>query len=92
MSTTTIRLPEALKGRVVRAAAQSGTTSHAFILQAIAEQTEQVERRSDFHAQAQQRMEKIAADGKALAWDEVRSYLQARAAGKRPAKPRARKI
>jgi predicted transcriptional regulator len=92
MSTTTIRLPAGLKDRVARAAAESGTTAHAFILNAIAEQTEQVERRSDFHAQAQERMEKILESGKTVGWDEVRGYLEARAAGKRAVKPRARKL
>jgi predicted DNA-binding protein len=35
MSTTTIRLPEALKSRVTKVAKRSGTTVHGFILEAI---------------------------------------------------------
>jgi predicted transcriptional regulator len=49
MSTTTIRLPEDLKARVTAAAKRAGTTSHNFILEAIAEKADQEERRGDFH-------------------------------------------
>src|SRR5690606_30325512 len=51
MSTTTIRLPEDLKARVAKAAEAAGTTSHNFILEAIAEKADLAERRVDFHAQ-----------------------------------------
>lgn len=36
MGTTTIRLPDALKARVAKAAEAAGTTAHNFILEAIA--------------------------------------------------------
>ena len=52
MSTTAIRLSEELKARVARAARRTGTTVHGFILEAIAEKTDQVERRADFHDEA----------------------------------------
>ena len=41
MPTTTIRLPEDLKARVAVAAKRSGMTPHGFMLEAIAEKTEQ---------------------------------------------------
>ena len=91
MSTTTIRLPEDLKRRVARAAEQSGSTSHAFILQAIEDKTELVEQRIAFHAQADERTAKLATQGQVVAWEEVRQYLIERAEGKAPARPRARK-
>ena len=37
MTTTTIRLPDELKARIAKAAKQAGTTSHNFILEAIAD-------------------------------------------------------
>ncbi len=49
MSTTTIRLPDDLKARLAAAAERAGTTSHNFILQAIAEKTELEEQRQAFH-------------------------------------------
>ena len=92
MSTTTIRLPEALKSRVAQAAKRSNQTTHSFILAAIAEKAEQEERRSDFNDLADQRYAKIVATGKTVPWAELRRYLEDRLAGKAPKPPRARKL
>ncbi len=92
MSTTTIRLPEELKERVARAAQRAGTTSHAFILDAIAEGVADAERRDEFHAVGEQRYAQIVASGKTIPWQEMRSYLEERIAGSEPARPRARRL
>lgn len=92
MSTTTIRLPDELKARVSAAAQQAGTTSHAFILEAIAEKAEQAERRADFDAVAEARYADIVATGKTIPWSEMRAYLEARLAGKATKSPVARKL
>lgn len=92
MSTTTIRLTDELKARVARAAAQAGTTAHGFILEAIADKAELAEQRASFNAQAQERFEELSRSGKTVPWSEMRSYLQERAEGLAPAKPRTRKL
>jgi predicted transcriptional regulator len=92
MSTTTIRLPDDLKSRVAHAAEQAGTTPHNFILQAIAEKTEQAELRANFNEVAEQRYAEIAVSGRTIGWDEMRNYLEARVAGRKAARPRARKL
>lgn len=92
MSTTTIRLPDDLKARIAAAAKQVGTTTHAFILEAIAEKAEQAERRADFDAVAEARYADIVASGKTIPWQEMRSYLEARVAGKAAKRPAARKL
>lgn len=92
MSTTTIRLPDELKARIAAAAERHGVTAHGFILEALAERMEQEEMRADFHAVAQQRYEDLLATGRAIPWEDMRRYMLDRAAGKNPAKPRARKI
>lgn len=92
MSTTTIRLPDDLKARIATAAERAGTTSHNFILQAIAEKTEQEERRADFDEEADRRYAEIAASGKTIPWESMRTYLEARASGKKPVRPKARKL
>lgn len=92
MSTTTIRLPDDLKVRIAAAAKQSGTTTHAFILEAIAEKAEQAERRADFDAVAEARYAGIVASGKTIPWQEMRGYLEARVAGKAAKRPAARKL
>lgn len=92
MSTTTIRLPDALKARVAAAAKHAGTTAHGFILEAIAEKTQQAELRADFDAVAEGRFAGIVATGKTTAWREMRGYLEARMAGKAMKRPLARKL
>ena len=91
MSTTTIRIPEHLKARVAAAAKRAGTTTHSFILEAIAEKTDEEERRQDFHDVAEKRYADIVASGKTIPWSEMRSYLESRLAGKKPRRPTARK-
>lgn len=89
MSTTTIRLPDDLKARIAAAAKRSGTTTHGFILEAIAEKAEQEERRADFDAVAEARYANIAATGETISWEDMRAYLEQRLenpAAKRPVK------
>ncbi len=92
MSTTTIRLPAELRARVAAAAERAGTTPHSFIVQAIAEKAEAVERRSDFVAEAEARYDAIVASGKTIPWREMRAYLEKRGAGGKPRRPKARKL
>lgn len=92
MPTTTIRLPEDLKARVAAAAKRSGTTAHGFILEAIAEKTEQMDLRADFDALAEDRHARIVASGKTIPWTEMRGYLEQRLAGKAAKRPAARKL
>lgn len=92
MSTTTIRLPDALKARITKAAKAAGTTPHGFILEAIAEKAEQSERQSDFHAEAERRWAEFLQTGKSIPWDEMRRYLTGRAQGKATPRPVPRKF
>lgn len=92
MSTTTIRLPDELKSRIARAAKQAGTTSHNFILEAIAEKTDAAERRADFYAEARRRYAEFLENGESIPWKEVRSYLLDRIRGKATSRPVAHKL
>ncbi|MGQ4659865.1 ribbon-helix-helix protein, CopG family [Lysobacter sp. F6437] len=92
MSTTTIRLPDELKVRIAEAAKRAGTTSHNFILEAIAEKAELAERYADFDAVAEQRYARIVESGKTIPWGEMRGYLEARVAGKAARAPVARSL
>lgn len=92
MPTTTIRLPEDLKKRVARAAKRVGTTSHALILDAIADRVDEEERCSDFHNLAEERYAKIVASGETIPWSEMRTYLEDRLADRKAARPTPRKL
>jgi len=91
MSTTTIRLEENLKARVTAAAERAGTTTHAFILEAIERTVEQVEQEEELHRIADDRWATLLQTGKTIAWEEAKTYADARARGERPHKPAARK-
>ena len=92
MPTTTIRLPEELKDRVARAAKRVGTTSHAFILDAVTERVGDEERQNDFYDTAERRYAEIVSSGKTIPWDKMRAYLEDRVADKKTRKPKARKL
>ncbi|MCR4302741.1 MAG: ribbon-helix-helix protein, CopG family [Gallionella sp.] len=92
MSTTTIRLPEDLKARVAAAAKRAGTSTHGFILEAIAEKAKQAELRADFDAVAESRYAGIVSSGKTIPWQEMRAYLEERLAGNKAKRPSARKL
>jgi predicted transcriptional regulator len=92
MPTTTIRLSENLKARVSTAAERAGSTTHGFILEAIAEKTDQAERLAAFHEEADQRFADLVASGKTIPWEKMRSYLQKRVTGKGARRPKARKL
>ena len=92
MSTTTIRLPEALKTRLARVAQAAGVTPHGFILQAIEAQTMEAEAQAAFHRLASKRLRSVTQSGAAVPWGDARQYLLDRAAGKPVARPQARKL
>ena len=92
MSTTTIRLPQALKERVARAAERAGTTAHSFILEAIAEKAEREGRQADFQDTAERRYGDIVASGKTVPWNEMRRYLERRLISKKIVRPKPRTL
>lgn len=92
MSTTTIRLPDELKARIAKAADRQGTTTHKFIIEAIAEKAEQAERQADFDAEAERRYTEIVASGKTIPWADMRHFLEQRMEGKPARRPTARTL
>lgn len=90
MSTTTLRMPDELKARIADVAKRTGVSAHHFMLTAVAEKTEQEERRAEFNALAEQRYAEIIETGETLNWHEVREYLQARILGQQLPRPVAR--
>lgn len=92
MPTTTIRLSEDLKARISSAAERAGSTTHSFILEAIAEKAEQAERMTQFHDEASLRYENLIDSGKAIPWNTMKEYLVGRDAGESCRRPKPRKL
>lgn len=91
MTTTSIRLEEELKARIASAAARAGKSSHAFILDALAETVERSEMDEQLHRLADKRWATLQRSGESVSWDDAKAYLRARAAGKELPRPAARK-
>lgn len=92
MATTTIRLDEGLKARVAAAAELAGKTTHAYILDAIAQTVEEAEINAAFHNLADERWADFVATGETVPWDEAEAWLKAKARGENLPKPVARKL
>lgn len=90
MATTTIRIEDDLKARIAAAASRAGKTSHAFILDAIAQTVERAEFEEALHQVADARWANILATGRTVPWDEAKTWLAARSRGERPPRPDAR--
>jgi predicted transcriptional regulator len=85
---TTLKLPDPLKVRINAAAEAAGKTPHAFMIEALAEQTERDERRRDFLNAAIAAEKETADTGITYDADEVHAYLRARISGKARRRPR----
>ncbi|HRE17263.1 MAG TPA: CopG family transcriptional regulator [Rhodocyclaceae bacterium] len=90
MSTTSLKLPDELKQRAVAAAEQQGVSPHAFMVQAIEQAASAAEHRAGFVASAQAARKQMLVTGKGYDAGEVHTYLKARVAGAKPAKPKAK--
>ena len=88
MSTTTIRLGD-LKDKVAAAAEQVGKSTHAYIVDAIAESVARDKQRAGFVGAAMERRAKYRANGRTVSFDDMEAYAMASARGEQPPKPRA---
>ncbi|MGO4392254.1 CopG family ribbon-helix-helix protein [Variovorax sp. M-6] len=92
MSTTTIRIEEALKTRIATAAERAGKSPHAFILEALSETVERCEMDEELHRIADERWSALQSTGKSVPWKDATTYLRARVAGKKLRRPASRKL
>lgn len=79
MPATTLKLPDDLKSRIAPLAADAGVTPHAWMLGALAAQTELAERRQAFVRHAVAAAEEVDSGGEVYAADAVHEYLRQRA-------------
>jgi predicted transcriptional regulator len=92
MTTTTIRIDDALKARVAAAAERVGKSSHAFILDSVAEAVDRLEQETAFHNLADERWANLLATGETIPWDQAKAWIQTRAKGEHPQRPASHKI
>lgn len=90
MSATTIKLPPALKRRVVSVARGTGKSPHAFMVEAISAETRRAELRRKFIEDGLAADAEMERTGRGYAWEDVKPYFEAKLAGKRVRRPRLR--
>ena len=86
--TTTLKLSPELKTRIARVAKGTGQTPHAFMIEALARETEQAERRRRMTADALAARAEFERTGLGYAMEDVHLHLRARLKGRTAAKPR----
>ena len=90
--TTTLRIRPELRARINELAAAEGISPHSFMLGAIEQCAQSAEHRQRMHAEAEQRMRRIAQTGDVLDWAEMKEYLESRAEGRAATPPQSRKL
>ena len=86
--TTTLKLPEKLKRRIAPLAKSADRTPHAWMVEALELQATLAERRTSFVAEALAAEKQVRESGKVYRAEDVHRYIRARAAGRRPARPK----
>jgi predicted transcriptional regulator len=87
---TSIKLSEDLKKRVARVVKGTDQSVHAFMVEAIRQETERAEKRRGFLADAYAARAEFQSSGKGYALAEVKAHYRARLQGKRSRKPKLR--
>jgi len=85
---TSLKIPTDLKARIDAAAEAAGKSAHAFMLQAIEQETARAERHDAFIAEAIEAEKEMETSGQYFAAEDVFRYMTARAEGKRARRPR----
>src|SRR5258708_39684142 len=87
-TTTSLKLPDALKERVYALAHGVAQTPHAYMVEAIVERVARDEKRREFLQAAEESEKHFRRTGIAYAHKDVMRYLRARVAGKKAKRPK----
>jgi len=91
MPATTIKLPPKLKERVAAVIEGTGKSAHAFMVEAIEQQTAIAERRKEFVAEALAAERQMLKTGRGYAAEDVHAYLEARVRQAKARRPKAKR-
>jgi predicted transcriptional regulator len=91
MAVTTLKLPDQLKVRVAKVAESAGQSMHAFMVDAIEQQTRLAEVRGQLIEDALLAEAEALRTGVGYSAADVHAYIQGLAQGKKVARPKARR-
>lgn len=87
-STTTLKLPTALKARIAKVAKKTGRTPHALMIAALEHQISREERIEAFVQEALAADREIDAGGEVYAAEDVHGWIDRLARGENPRRPK----
>jgi hypothetical protein len=90
MAGTTSNLPDDLKQRLERLAANAQKSPHAFMIQVLACEAERIELREHFAAEAAESDRPALSRSKTFALNKTFGYVEKRVAGSKTRRPKAR--
>jgi predicted transcriptional regulator len=91
MAATSIKLSDELKARIAPLAEAEGISPHAWMLRALASETERAEKRADFLAEGRRRLQEVRDGAPTYAAEDVFDYLARRLKDVRTKRPKPRK-
>ena len=91
-TTTSLKLPDALKEKISTLAHGVAQTPHAYMVEAIAEKVARDEKRRSFLEDAKRSKEEVERTGEVYEYDAVARWVRAIAAGRKARKPRPVKL
>ncbi len=92
MSTTTLRIDTPLRQRILNLAQATGQSAHSFMIEALAQKTEEAEWQLAMQKEAASRDAEMQASQSGLDWHDVRAWMLARAAGKTAERPQVKRL
>ena len=91
MAVTTIKLPDDLKERIADVVKDSGKSAHAFMVDAIEQQTRLAEMRRQFVGDALTAEAEALNSGMGFSAADVHAYIEGLAKGRKVTRPRAKR-
>ena len=84
---TSIKLPASVKAQIDASARKAGVSAHAFMVKTLSDATQRSRLREQFHLDSVTSFEEVQATGLAYDWEEVKTYLKARAKDRSTPRP-----
>lgn len=88
-STTSLKLPDALKASIAKVAAVEGKTAHAWMVETLQAAMEDALARQQFYADGEASYQDTLRTNAVFGGAQVKAYVMARAAGDKPDRPQA---
>ncbi len=87
-TTTSLKLPDALKEQIAVIAAREGKTAHALMVETLQTAMEDARMREEFHCQAQEAYEDMLHSNICYSHEEIAKWMRAKLRGEAKARPK----